>query len=794
MTKALIEIPPKFANQPPVNPEAREKLKTNQYYGAQGLAEDVRYYGNWMRDEAQKRIGHLYPKVKLPQEYGSGEATVIAWLWARTVKCPNPGCGCQMPLVSSFKLSTKKGKEAWVEPVVERTSHPPVVRFEVKTGEGEIPEPPKTGRGASFRCLACGQPSDDKHIKAEGKAERMDAQLMAVVAKGKKGRVYLTPTPEQQEIARSAEEPTWYPDAKISDDRRSMFTPLYGLTHFHHLFTPRQLVALTTFSDLVSEAKEQIEADAIAAGMADDSVPLNDEGTGVTAYADAVATYLAFAVDKAADYWSGICSWLSSRETMRNTFGRQAIPMVWDYAECCPFSDSTGNWMACVDWVWKVIAVINSDLEGKVKQLDATVTDKSPNRIVISTDPPYYDNIGYADLSDFFYVWLRRSLGSVYPNLFNTLVAPKAQELVATPYRFGGDKHEAQKFFEKGLGKAFEQMRDFAHADYPLIIYYAFKQAETDEPSPRSNGHPSPEGLRASTGWETMLEGLIQAGFSITGTLPMRTELSNRAIANNTNALASSIALVCRPRPENAPSATRRQFLNKLKQELPQAVAKLQKANIAPVDLAQASIGPGMAVFSRYSKVLEADGTPLRVRTALQLINQLLDEFLTEQEGEFDSDTRWGLIWFEQYQFSEGRYGDAETLSKAKNTSVQGLVDSGILYAKGGKVRLLRREELPEDWNAASDDRLPDWEATQYLIRTLDQRGETGAAELLAELGDRGEVARDLAYRLYSICDRLGWSQEAIAYNSLVISYPEIARLAARAKQQPAPVQQKLGI
>lgn len=468
--------------------------------------------------------------------------------------------------------------------------------------------------------------------------------------------------------------------------------------------------------------------------------------------------------------------------------------MNWDFAEANPLSDSTGNFSGAIDWVAEVIESSACGIPGIAKQLDATVTDNSPNRIVISTDPPYYDNIGYADLSDFFYVWLRRSLGSVYPNLFNTLVAPKAQELVATPYRFGGDKHEAQKFFEKGLGKAFEQMRDFAHADYPLIIYYAFKQAETDEPSPRSNGHPSPEGLRASTGWETMLEGLIQAGFSITGTLPMRTELSNRAIASNTNALASSIALVCRPRPENAPSATRRQFLNKLKQELPQAVAKLQKANIAPVDLAQASIGPGMAVFSRYSKVLEADGTPLRVRTALQLINQLLDEFLTEQEGEFDSDTRWGLIWFEQYQFSEGRYGDAETLSKAKNTSVQGLVDSGILNAKGGKVRLLRREELPKDWNAASDDRLPDWEATQYLIRTLDQRGETGAAELLAELGDRGEVARDLAYRLYSICDRLGWSQEAIAYNSLVISYPEIARLAARAKQQPAPVQQELGI
>jgi len=789
ITKALIEIPPKFKDHPSVNLEARNQLQTSRWFGAQGLAEDVRYYGRWMRDEAEKRIGHLYPKVKLSQEYDGGEATVIAWLWARTVKCPNPGCGAQMPLVRSFQLSTKKGREVWVEPVIDRTQNPPLVQFEVKRGEGRPQEPPKIGRGARFRCLACGQPANEKHVKAEGVAGQMGSQLMAIVAEGKGSRTYLKPTKQHENIAQGAQ-PMWFPNALIADDKRSMFTPLYGLTHFHHLFTPRQLVALTTFSDLVSEAREKVLADAVAGGMHNDGIPLSEGGTGAIAYADAVATYLAFAVDKAADYWSNLCSWHSSGEKMRNTFGRQALPMVWDYAECCPFSSSTGNWMACINWVWKVIAVLNPGPLGKVGQLDATTAISNVGTFVIATDPPYYDNIGYADLSDFFYVWLRRSLGGFYPNLFSTVLVPKSQELVATPHRFGGNKNKARKFFEQGLAKAFAQMHQAAQQDYPLSIFYAFKQSETDAEESEITGETK---SIASTGWETMLEGLIQANFAITGTWPMRTELSNRSVATGTNALASSIVLVCRPRPAEARSTTRRQFLTELKRELPEALKTLQQGNIAPVDLAQASIGPGMAVFSRYAKVLEADGTPMRVRTALQLINQNLDEFLSEQEGEFDADTRWALAWFEQHQFHEGPYGSAETLSNAKNTSIRGLVEAGILAAKGGKVRLLRRDELLNYWSLTEDTRTSVWEVAQYLIRALDLSGEVGAATLLAQLGTLGEIARDLAYRLYSTCDRKGWSQEAIAYNSLVISWPEISRLAVERKQ-PEPVQQTLEV
>jgi putative DNA methylase len=455
----------------------------------------------------------------------------------------------------------------------------------------------------------------------------MGAQLMAIVAEDKRGRVYFEPTQQHEDIADSAE-PIWYPDAQIADDRRSMFTPLYGLTHFHHLFTPRQLVALTTFSDLVSETREKAWHDAVAAGMLDDSLPLREGGTSATAYADAVATYLAFAVDKMTNTNSTLCTWQMNPPRLRETFGRQALPMTWDFAEANIFGDAAGDYQRCIGSLCEVLERLVVNVGGRSQQVDATTGTNYMSHLLICTDPPYYDNIGYADLSDFFYVWLRRSLGQLYPNLFSTLLVPKTQELVAIPYRFGGNKKKAEQFFEEGLSKAFTRIREVAHSDYPLTVFYAFKQAETE------NNQDSKGSLSvASTGWETMLEALSRTDFSITGTWPMRTELSNRTVASGSNALASSIILVCRPRPESAPSTTRRQFLTALKRELPEALKTLQQGNIAPVDLAQASIGPGMAVFSRYAKVLEADGTPMRVRTALQLINQTLDEFLTEQEG-----------------------------------------------------------------------------------------------------------------------------------------------------------------
>ena len=780
INKALIEIPPKFAGLPPVNPEAQHSLMGSDWHGARGLADDIRYYGKWMRDKAKKRIGHLYPKVTLPKEFAGGEATVIAWLWARTVVCPNPACGAHMPLVRSFYLSKKKGKEAWVEPQVDYSAAPPSIRFAVTTAKGKPQDGTVNRQGA--RCIACGTPVPFDYVRSEGKAGRMEAQLMAIVAEGQHGRAYLSPNAEQVTIAEQAK-PIWKPEAILPGNTRDIRPQLYGLPTYGDLFAPRQLVALTTFSDLVQKAREKVLADAQRARFPVDGISLNDGGTGANAYADAVATYLAIALDRLADRNSAICSWDVSRDSTRNTFARQAIPMTWDFAEANPFSESTGNFQGTIDWVAQVVVASPSYAPGEAEQRDATTAINGVAHPLISTDPPYYDNISYADLSDFFYVWLRRSLHAVYPDLFRTMLVPKVQELIATPYRFEGNKSKAQEFFETGLGQAFERMRPLQHPDYPLTVYYAFKQAES-EAEEDEGGEASSNGniikAIASTGWETMLEGLIRAGFTITGTWPMRTEMLNRSTGLGTNALASSIVMVCRPRLVEAQVASRRQFLNALRAELPTALKNLQRGSVAPVDLAQASIGPGMAIYSRYSKVVESDGTPLRVRTALQLINRALDEALAEQEGEYDAETRWAVAWFEEYAMNPGEYGRAETLSKAKNTAVQALEHAGLVVSKAGKVRLVKREELSSNWHPKTS-RLTVWEVMQRMIHELlDGKGDTGAGDILRQASAQGEVARDLAYRLYTVCERKGWSQEAQAYNSLVTSWLEISRLAHR--------------
>ncbi|MCY4595154.1 MAG: hypothetical protein OXC19_10200, partial [Bryobacterales bacterium] len=777
INKAMIEIPPRFAGREPVSPASRDDQAffARTWSGAQGLAEDVRYYGQWMRDEAESRIGHLYPQVEISsglirerpdlRPYEGKRLRVIAWLWARTVKSPNPGFAeVQVPLVSTFMLSTKKGKEAYVQPFIEAQGY----RFEVRVGQPPDQDVARRGTTAgkrqSFRCLMSGVPVTYDHIRAEGKAGSMGKRLMAIVAEGDRSRIYLSPTAEHEAIANDRL-PTWKPELRLPKNPRDFKTPNYGLSTFSDLFTSRQLSALTTFSALVEEAMERVRRDAMAAGLPDDGRPLRDGGIGAPAYAEAVGVYLAFAVDKVADYWSSICTWHNSGEKMRNTFGRQAIPMTWDYTEANPFSSASGNWMAMVDWIWKCVEVFPGTVGGKGAQSDAATQSRSFAKVV-STDPPYYDNIGYADLSDFFYVWLRRALKPVFPDLFATVAVPKADELVATPYRHGS-KAAAESFFLDGMTGALRQLSEQAHPGFPVTIYYAFKQSE----------RKGDTGI-ASTGWETFLDAVIRSGFAISGTWPIRTELSNRMIGMGTNALASSIVLVCRRRTSDAPVGTRRDFLTALKSELPQAVRLLQTGNIAPVDLAQAAIGPGMAVYTRYARVLDAAGEPLSVREALALINQILDEVLAEQEGDFDADSRWALAWFEQHGFAEGDYGDAETLSKAKNTSVAGMVEAGILASRAGTVKLLAPGDLPRDWDPKTDSRLTAWEAVHHLIRVLDEVGEEGAAALASDLGGMAETARELCYRLYTVCERGKRSAEALSYNSLVQSWSEVTRLA----------------
>lgn len=783
INKAMIEIPPKFANKPPINPESRKQkgITAGGWKDAQGLAEDVRYYGQWMRDEAEKRIGHLYPKVEITEEivqerpdlkpYIGQKLTVIAWLWARTVKSPNPAFAhVDVPLASTFMLSTKAGKEAYVEPVIEGDRY----RFIVKLGKPKDIETAKNGtkfgQGKAFKCLLSQAPIDFPYLRSEAKAGRMGQRLLAIVTEGAKGRVYLAPTPEHEATAYNLELND-VPDTDLPEKALGFRVQEYGMMKWRHLFTPRQLVSLTTFSDLVQEAREKVKQDALAAGMYDDGFGLNDNGKDLTAYADSISVYLACALDKLSDYNSIICSWISGGQTMRNTFGRQAIPMVWDYAEANILSESTGSYLSCCEQVKRVVTEIPDFYEGFSSQIDAQVQTLSMMKI-ISTDPPYYDNIGYADLSDFFYVWLRRSLKPVFPDLFLTLAVPKSEELVANPYRHGS-KEKAEAFFMEGMTKAMQRLAEQAHPDFPVTIYYAFKQSETEK-----------EGT-SSTGWETFLDAIIKAGFALTGTWPMRTELGNRMRNTGSNALASSIILVCRRRDTNALTATRREFLNALKSELPIALKHLQRGNIAPVDLQQAAIGPGMAIYTRYSKVLDAEGKALSVHEALTLINQILDEVLAEQEGDFDADSRWALSWFEQFGFAEGEYGVAETLSKAKNTSVSGMVEAGILTSKGGKVRLLKPEELPEDWDPENDERLTVWEMVHHLIRVLGTGGESAAAEMAIKLGSKADTARELAYLLYTLCERKKRAQEALAYNALVQSWPEIMRLSREEKVLP---------
>jgi putative DNA methylase len=734
ITRALVQLPARFAGRPPVRPDHADM--PGSWEGARGLAEDVRYYGRWMRDEAERRVGRLYPTVTLPPEHGGGEATVLAWIWARTVRSPNPAWDGPMPLARSFALSTRNGRDTWADPVVDRERRR--IRFEIRSGPGC---PAGTVGRTSMLCLATGTPVPLGYIRAEGRAGRMGAQLMAIVAEGPRGRIYLPPDEDHERLAAGVAAPDGVPQATMPANPRWFSPPGFGLPGFADLFTARQLRTLGTFSDLVGEARERLLADGADAE-----------------YATAVATYLAFAVDKLADRNSAICAWEPRMDRLRGTFQRQAVPMTWDYAEANPFGDAGGDFAHCLFSVWEVVSRLPGRAPATAEQADAAALDTTGSAL-IATDPPYYDNVGYADLSDFFYVWLRRSLRDLDPKLLGTPLTPKAAELVAIPYRFGGRKR-AGAHVQDGFVQAFSHMRAMQATDGPLTLFYAFKQVGTDG-----------DGTVGSTGWETMLEGLLGSGFAVTGTWPMRTELSSRMLSSGTNALASSIVLVCRPRPAGAPVATRGQLLAALKAELPPALRRLRQGNIAPVDLAQAAIGPGMAVFSRHAKVVEADGRGMTVRTALGLINRVLDETLAQQEADLDVETRCAVAWFQRHGMRPG---------PSELAAVERLVPAGIVASGPATVRLLARDELPPGWDPAGDRRATVWEVAQHLIRALDNGGEAAAGQLLRKVdGDLVEAARELAYRLYMLCERRKWPKEALAYNALVVSWPEIIRLAA---------------
>jgi putative DNA methylase len=775
INKAMIEIPPRFAGLPPVGPvpsgERDQSLGRRDWPGAAGIAEDVRRYGIWIRSEAERRIEHLYPKVEITEGMAKNrpdlkqligrKLTVIAWLWARTVKSPNPAYShVDVPLVSNFVLSSKPGKEAYVETVVNGDQY----AFEIRIGKPTATAESGTkapGRGANFRCLLSNVPITGDYIKAEGQADRMGSRLLAIVAEGTRGRIYLRPTVEHEQAARLAM-PHWKPSGHVPARLTGGTCVPYGMKEWGDLFTSRQLVALNTFSELVGEARSRCKEDALASALPRDARTLEEGGVGAEAYSQAIGVYLSFGVSRAADAWSSIVTWRHQADATRNTFARQALPMTWDFAEANPFSDSCGNWIGnSVEWVVKSISSLPVDSKpGVAEQADAGVQTLSEGKVV-STDPPYYDNIGYADLSDFFYVWLRRLQRDSFRNLFSTVAVPKSEELVAAAYRHGG-VDLAERFFLNGMTQAIRNMNEGSHPAFPITIYYAFKQSDSDD----SEG-------TSSSGWVTFLEAVMRAGLAINGTWPMRTEKAGRVIGNGNNALASSIILVCRKRDASAPTISRREFLRELHAVLPDALVDMTKGGteqspVAPVDLSQAIIGPGMASFSKYKAVLEADGTPMSVKTALQLINRFL------ADDEFDPETQFCLQWFEANNWKAGTYGQADVAARAKGTSADAIARSGVLRSGGGQVQLKRSGELEDRWSPERGNQTPVWEGLHHLIRALNGEGEQAAGRLLARMPALSGPVRTLSYRLYTLCERKGLAEDARSYNALIGAWSAI--------------------
>lgn len=759
INKALIEIPPKFSGWAPIHPGVHDMADDALYQRAQGLAEDVRFYGNWMRDRAFERMGHLYPTVADDQ---GNERLIYVWKWARTVISPNPANAIETPLVSSWWLSKKKGKEAYVVPHVV-DGH---VEYEVRhDANGPRGDSDGTIGRKGGHVVGDGTPMSLDFIRREGRAGRMGRHLIAVVASGDRERVYLSPTSTQVASA-SVDRPDDSPEGALPQNPRDFKTPNYGLRTWADLYTNRQLVALTTFSDLVGEARERVLADALVAGVPQ-GAGLEAGGAGAQAYADGVAVYLAEMVSRQADRMSSVVGWDSQGGQASHVFTRQAIPMTWDFAEVNPFSDYSGGFSGSIRWVSEAIERLPALSASDAICANATSRDYRP--LVISTDPPYYDNIGYSDLSDYFYVWLRRCLQERIPGLFSTVLAPKIDELVANPYRHGGEAG-AEGFFEEGFNRVFTRIRSSAGSQVPMTVYYAYKQKDSSS----SGG--------GSVGWYTMLNGLVSSGWQITATWPMRSERGNRMLSLGTNALSSSIVLACRPRPSDAPATTRRAFTGLLRRELPGALRAMMQGEIAPVDLAQAAIGPGMSVFSRYSRVRDADGSDMSVRDALELINQTIDDVQGEQESGMDPDTRFAVKWYRSYGWGTQNSGIADQLGRSMGTSPSALARGGIFDARGGKSRLLRPSELKGEWSPADDDSVSIWEATVRLAAVLADKGADEVVNLLSDVGTRVplESVKQLGFLLFRRAEANKDTEDALLFNNLVSMWGDLSETASR--------------
>ena len=771
LNTAMTELPSRIPKAKPIGPEIdqlRQRVINFEGGGLASFKEDLLRYGELVKSNAYEKIREFYPSVDC-EGAKNGTGKIISWIWARTVTSPNPAAhGKHVPIVKSFILSKKKGKCAWVEYNIDENMD---YAFTVKTGK-ELPDQLKgtVGRKGA-ECILTGSPIPLSYIREQGKNKCIGFKLMATVVEGERGRIYLSPTKKMEELAESVPDVD-YPTSDIEHWAGCTNCVVYGYEQFHELFSKRQLLTLTTFSDEIKQVYKEILEKGVLSGW-------NKEEADN--YATLISIYLTFALDKMADLGNAFCAWEPIAQCPRHLFGKQAIPMVWDFAEANPFSNSSGSWTTFVKGIIKGIGKLPVDafpdsLPGIVEQFDAQQPEAIMQNAVISTDPPYYDNVPYSNLSDFFYIWMRRTLRHIAPKFLNTIHVPKSPELVANQFRHGG-KEQAERFFLDGMTNVMTNMANNSHPAFPVTIYYAFKASETRGAN------------TSSSGWETFIEAVINSGFSITGTWPLSTENATRMRGQGANALASSIVLVCRKRNASGEVVTRREFQRELREELPSSLESMIGGDIgvsplAPVDLAQAAIGPGMAIFSKYDAILESDGSKMSVHDALILINRAITEYLNPDSGNFDSDTLFCDDWFSQYGWSAGSFGEADTLARAKGTSVDGVRDAGVIESGAGKVRLLKWSEYPSDWDPKTDNRTPVWEACHQMIRVLNEQGEAEAGALLARMPEQGEYIRQLAYHLYTLCERKKWAEEARAYNELIGSWHAIVAASQEAGER----------
>jgi putative DNA methylase len=753
ISRALVTLLPTVSGQGPFSESHGQVAMSGD--GRAGFVTDVLAYAEGVRESAQRALAANYPQSPAGN-------TVYAWLWARTALCSNPACGKRTVLATSWWLSKRKGERAWLLPATTRDSDE--VEFRIETaGDGPVP-PPKTGRGATFSCLHCAASIGEEHLAREGEHGRLAVRLLALACiDGEKKRTFELPDETQTLAAYGVQEDPALRDLNVSDGGGRQ---RFGCDTYADIFLPRQALALDTFARAVDGVRDRV---------------IGDGADGN--YADTVATFLGLCVGRLAHANSSQCRWNVAATgfipKIEPAFGRHDLPMSWDFAESNPFAGSVGDWNQVVKTALRAVRLAPLTGSAATGLADArrAIPESERGQVLVATDPPYFGHIDYSELSDYFYIWLRRALRRVHPDLFSVLVPPRRDELVALPSRHDGSSAGAYNYFVSGFTEVFRNLCQGQDERFPMLIVYAHR-----------------EGERGTAGWEAMLEAVLAAGLMVVGTLPLHATRNQRMTGLGTNALATYVVMVCRPRPDDAARITRQDLVRLLRAELVDAVSEFQAASIAPVDLAQAVIGPGMQIYSRHGAVLETDGSRVNVGAALSVINRTLAEIIDEQEADLDAPSRWAVTWYEQHGLESASFGEADQLARAKGTSADELVRAGIVDSGGNKVALIPRDEMPDEWSPATDAIPTAWEAVQHLVVALSVGGEQQAAATYRTLGQLADPARELAYRLFRVAEGAGLSDEALAYNGLVTSWSEIARLAASIPDAPTGVNAPEGL